>query len=483
MKAIILMLLCSSLFINGHAQQTQGTASVLDQAAMDAAKKDKEKSDKDITDAKASTKASTWMDRAKTYQIIAGQYIRLDSTAGTTAMEAYKKVVELDKDKKGSPGKLAKEAETALKSRDMYNAIMQQGVAKFQNKNYNEAVKLMTMAGEIQPQDTLAPLYSAIGAQQIQDNATAKTQLEKYVVNGGKDASIYGSLAMLYRNDKEVDKALAVLDKGIAMAPLNKDLSNERINLMLASNRMDEAIVGMKQLVEKEPNNVQNIVNLGILYDNTAQKMNEEIRKLGGDAKQGASSGKKLAAEKDALSAITSEITRLTAKMKKEPKNAEVKRQLAEVQKRQADTKVSVAQLETQAKEAADKAGLAGNNESKIAELRQKQTEQRDLAKQYYTKALAVDPANYDANYNMGVFFFNDAVEMKKTVDNMDMTEYNKRGKEVDGQVCGKFKQALPYFAKAKSVKDEADVNENLTNTQNILKQYEERKVICVESK
>ena len=478
------MLLCCSLFISGYAQQAQGTtASVLDQAAMDAVKKEKEKSDKDITDGKASAKASTWMDRAKTYQSIASQYIRMDSLAATTAYDAYKKVIELDKDKKGGPGKLAKEAEEAMKGQGMYGAFMQQGVAKFQNKNYAEAMKYMAIAGDISPKDTTASLYTAIAAQQIKDNATAKIQLEKYVASGGKDASIYGSLAMLYRNDKEIDKALVALDKGIALAPSNKDLSNERINIMLTSNRMDEAIAGMKQLVEKEPTNAQNMANLGILYDNGASKITEEIRKMGGDAKQNTNAGKKLAAEKDALNAITSEIARLTAKVKKEPKNAEAKRQLAEVQKRQADSKASVAQLESQAKEVAGNAGAMADNEKKLPEMRQKQTEQRDLAKQYYTKALTVDPANYDANYNMGVMFYNDAVEMKKSVDNMDMAEYNKRGKEVDGQVCGKFKQALPYFTKAKTVKEEAELMENLTNLQGILKQYEERKVVCVDSK
>ena len=450
---------------------------------MDAVKKDKEKSDKDITDAKASTKAATWMDRAKTYQSIASQYIRMDSTAATTAYDAYKKVIELDKDKKGGPGKLAKEAEEAMKGQGMYGAFMQQGVAKFQNKNFAEAMKYMAMAGDINPKDTTASLYTAIAAQQIKDNATAKTQLEKYVASGGRDATIYGSLAMLYRNDKEIDKALVALDKGIALAPSNKDLTNERINIMLTSNRMDEAIAGMKQLVEKEPTNAQNMANLAILYDNGANKIADEIRKMGGDAKQTGNLAKKMAAEKDALNAITSEIARLTAKVKKEPKNAEAKRQLAEVQKRQVDSKASVAQLESQVKEAAGNAGAMADNEKKLPELKQKFTEQRDLAKQYYTKALAVDPANYDANYNMGVFFFNDAVEMKRAVDNMDMAEYNKRGKEVDGQVCGKFKQALPYFTKAKSVKEEAELTENLTNLQGILKQYEERKVVCVDSK
>lgn len=492
MKSILLVLVACALTVGVQAQdqgqtQKQGDqaqANTVDAALAESLKKDKEKSDKDITDAKASTKASTWMDRAKTYQNIASQNIKLDSTAATVAMEAYKKVVELDKDKKGGPGRLAKEADEAMKSPAMYTAFMQQGVAKFQGKNYADAIKAMSMAGELNPKDTTAPLYTAIAAQQIKDNATAKAQLEKYITAGGKDASIYGSLAMLYRGDNEIDKALAALDKGIALAPSNKDLSNERVNIMLASNRMDEAVAGMKQLVEKDPNNAQNLVNLAIVYYNAADKTGEEIRKLGGDAKPGVDVNKKLAAEKDALSAINGEIARLSAKVKKEPKNAEAKRQLADVQKRLADSKASVAQLEAEAKEAASKGAAMADNQAKVAELKQKQTEQFGLAKEYYTKALAVDPNNYDANFNLGVLYYNDAVFMKRAVDGMDMAEYNKRGKEVDGQVCGKFKQALPYFLKAKAAKDgEADLNENLTNLQNILKQYEERKVVCVESK
>ncbi|MGF7213992.1 putative Zn-dependent protease [Spirosoma lacussanchae] len=486
MKSIYFVLMVCFLAFGTRVQaqqQGQGAASVLDQAAMDAVKKDKEKSDKDITDAKASAKASTWMDRAKTYQSIAGQYIRLDSMAATKAQEAYTKVVELDKDKKGGPGRLAKEAQEAMKSQAMYGAFMQQGVAKFQNKNYAEAMKSMIIAGEITPTDTLAPLYTAIAAQQIKDNATAKTQLEKYMTAGGKDATIYGSLAMLYRADNEIDKALATLDKGIAMAPTNKDLSNERINIMLATNRIDEAIEGYKQLVQREPNNAQNIANLGILYDNAANGMQTEIRKLSEETKKGGDISKKLAAQKDALDAINGEITRLTAKVKKEPKNADAKRQLADVTKRQADTKAALAQLETQAKEEAAKSSSTAGNEAKLADLMKKNADQRALAKESYMKALAIDPANYDANFNLGVAYFNDGVEMKKAVDGMDMAEYNKRGKEVDGRVCGKFKQALPYFQKAKSVKEEADLVENLTNLENILKQYEERKIVCVESK
>lgn len=480
MRSVYFGLLACFLTVGVQAQNQDGAANALDKAAMEAVQKDKEKSDKDIQDAKASAKASTWLDRAKTYQSIAGQYIRIDSAAATKSMEAFNKVIELDKDKKGGPGRLAKEAQEALTGTAMYGAFMQQGVAKFQNKNYPDAIKSMSIAGEINPKDTLAPLYTAIAAQQVKDNATAKTQLEKYITAGGRDAQIYGSLAMLYRSDNEMDKALATLDKGLGLQPNNKDLSNEKINIYLATNRMEEAINGVKALVEKDPNNTQNLLNLGLLYDNGAGKLTDEIRKLSDETKKGSDLTKKVADAKAVQETYAGEITRLSGLIKKQPKNADLKRQLADVQKRLAEQKTEVASLEAQAKEEAAKNTNVADNEKKLADLRKQQAEQKATAKGYYEKVLSIEPTNYDANFNMGVYYYNEAVEMKKAVDRMSMDEYNKKGKEIDGQVCGKFQQALPYFTKAKAVKDEPDLNENLTNLQNILKQYEERKIVCV---
>ncbi|GAB3786733.1 hypothetical protein GCM10028818_50460 [Spirosoma horti] len=481
MKQVFVILAACLLTTGVYAQAQQGNTAA--DLAMETSKKEKEKSDKDITDAKAAAKASTWMDRAKIYENIASSgFMKIDSAAATVAYDSFKKVIELDKDKKGGPGKLAKEAEEALKAPVMATAFMQQGVAKFQSKNYADAMKAMSIAGDINPKDTLAPLYTAIAAQQIKDNATAKTQLEKYIAGGGKDAAIYGSLAMLYRGDNEIDKALAALDKGIALAPANKDLANEKINIMLSSNRMDEAISGMKAMVEKDPNNVQNLVNLSIVYNNIAHKGDEEMRKLEGDSKKGGNTAKQLADGKSIIDAYNSEIARLSASIKKTPK-PELKRQLADVQKRLAEQKVEVAKLEADAKAAAAGAAGATDSAKRLAELKEAQKQSLTQEKMYLDKALAIDPNNYDANFNTAVFLFNEAVEMKRGVDRMDMAEYNKNGKELDGKVCGKFKQSLPYFTKAKSIKDEADVNENLTNLQNILKQYEEKKIVCIESK
>jgi hypothetical protein len=94
---------------------------------------------------------------------------------------------------------------------------------------------------------------------------------------------------------------------------------------------------------------------------------------------------------------------------------------------------------------------------------------------------LEIDATNYDALYNLGVFYFNEAVQLKGEVDNMNMTEYQQRGKEVEGRVCGRFKKAKPYFEKAIQVKDEAEAKDNLTNLNGVLEQFAAKGVACIE--
>lgn len=437
--------------------------------------------DKAVTDAKLSAKAKTWYTKGQIYEAIAidqtGVYAKLDSSAALAAYEAYKKALEVEP----NGGKMNKEITEALAGQKLYQALMGQGAAKYQNKNFKDAIKMMSLAGEVMPKDTLSPLYTGISAQQAQDATLAKSQFEKYMTNGGKDASVIYSLATLYRNDKEIDKALATIDKGLQVLPTNKDLAAEKVNIMLSSGRMEEAIAGMKQLIEKDPTNATNALNLGIVYTQGADKLGDELKKLNDDAKRGGDLKKKVTAEKDALDAINGEIARLSAAIKKNPKAADLKRQLADVQKRQGEAAANVKQAEEALKAEEAKGINPAANDQKIAETRKKMEDQRNMAKEYYAKALSIDPNNYDANFNMGVAFFNEAAELNRQLSNMDVKEYQAKGKEVEGRVCGKFKKALPYFEKAKAVKDDTEVQEVLTSLQNNLKQMEEKKVVCVE--
>jgi tetratricopeptide (TPR) repeat protein len=478
MKRFSFFLLAGFLSVGAYAQG-------LDALTEKAFQSEKEKSDKAITDEKANVKPKTWLDRAKTYENIATQAIKLDSNAATVAYDAYKKVVELDKDKKtGGAGKMAKEAEEAMKGQTMFQAFMNSGIYKYQAKNFKDAARLMGMAGEINPKDTTAALYAGIFTQNTDKPGDAKAHFERYIANGGKDVSVYTTLVSLYYQDKEIEKALATIDKGIATLPNSKDLSTQRVSILVTSGKMDEAVSHLKELLAKDPNNLNNLLTLANLYDNRVIKTTDELSKLVGNAKKGPNATKQLAEEKVILKESQTELTRLTARAKKEPKNVDVKSQLTRVNQMIADSKTKITGLEKDVQDQAQASAAAGNQEQKIAELTKNLADDRGLVKEYYTKALVVDPNNFDANFNLGAAYFNEAILIRKQLEMMDMKDYQTKGKEIEGQVCGKFKQALPYFEKAKSVKDtDTDLNENLVNLQNILKQFEEKKVACIESK
>jgi tetratricopeptide (TPR) repeat protein len=88
----------------------------------------------------------------------------------------------------------------------------------------------------------------------------------------------------------------------------------------------------------------------------------------------------------------------------------------------------------------------------------------------YYSKAIAADENYYDALYQLGAYYYNEGVEIKKKVDNMDMETYKKDGKAVEAMISAKYEQALPYFEKAYKNKKEEDLKEVLKQIYKALK-------------
>jgi hypothetical protein len=473
-----------SLFCASAFAQDAITSALLDQT-----RKDKEKSDKSIQDPKSNAKAATWMERAKTYEAIALQFTQLDSNAAITAYDAYKKVVELDVTKKGDAGRSAKDAQKVLNAEEgtnLYNAFVKQGAEKYQNKNMDGALKMFQMAQVVNPKDTLSALYGGIAAQQLDNKKAAIEQFEKYATNGGTDPSVYYGLAQMYRSENNPDQAIATLKRGIERSGDSKDLRSEIVNIYLATGKEDMAINELKGLIEKDPGNVQNQVNLAILYDNSNIKLLSQIREL--KEKVAAASGgnaamkRDLENEKGKLEAFEGEVKRLNARIKAQPKNPDLKRQLDQATQGRNEAREGVAKLETSMKEAADAAAKVDKSklQSDLDALVSKQQSARELAIGTYQAALKADPKNYDALFNLGVFYFNDAVEMKKEVDNMSMQEYQQRGKEVEGRVCGRFQKAKPYFEQAVQANDSDEAKETLETVNNILAQFEGKNVKCV---
>lgn len=473
------MFFVSALSLIGFSAFAQ---TAVDKAVVDQLRKDKEKSDKGVSDPKASAKAAFWMDRATTYSSIANQSSELDSSAAKTALEAYKKAAEIDPKK-------AKDAQKFITGEDpsLFNAFVRQGAEKYQNKNLAGALEMFQLAQTVNTKDTLASLYGGIAAQQIDKKEEAKTQFEKYVENGGKDPSVFYGLAQIYRGENNFDKAVATLNKGLERSPGNKDLKSEVVNILLASGKEDQAIAELTALTKSDPNNVQNIVNLAILYDNMNSKLGTKIKELQGKMGSGTSKTadltKKLEGEKEKLGIYDGEVKRVSGLLKKTPAKPDLKRQLTDLAAKKKESTDAIASLEAEIKTAQESA--KGNDtagmEAELTKLKAEKKNANDQAIASYKKVLEIDAANYDALYNLGVFYFNEAVQLKSEVDNMNMTEYQQRGKEVEGRVCGRFKKAKPYFEKAIQVKDEAEAKDNLATVNNVLEQFAGKGVACTE--
>ncbi len=484
MKRIVLASAIGLMSLSAFGQD------VLEKAMVDQARKDKEKSDNGVNDPKSNAKAAFWADRAKTYEDIALKASQIDSVAAKTALEAYKKVVELDITKKGEPGKSAKEAQKALKGEEgtmLFHAFFKQGTEQYQVKNLNSALQLFKTALEINPKDTTVALYGGVTANQIDKKDDAKALWEMYAANGGKDASVFYGLAQVYRTESNFDKAIATLNKGLAQNPGNKDLKSEIVNIMLASGREQEAISQLEAMAKDDPKNANNFLNLGVLYDNIHTKTTDKIKvitgKLGAGTTKVASLNKELDNEKGKLDAIEGELKRIGGLIKKQPKNVDLKRQLTENTARRDDAKAAVAKIEgdIKASQESAKGNDVGALEKELAELKAKKVHSAKEAEGNYRKVLEIDPVNADGLYNLGVWYFNEAVIMKGEVDNMSLSEYQQRGKEVEGRVCGRFKKSKPYFEKAIQAKDLSEAKDNLTVVNKVLEEFAGKSIACIE--
>ncbi|MCR5890120.1 tetratricopeptide repeat protein [Hymenobacter sp. J193] len=88
------------------------------------------------------------------------------------------------------------------------------------------------------------------------------------------------------------------------------------------------------------------------------------------------------------------------------------------------------------------------------------QNKQTDQAFAAYKKAVEIDPNNFDAQFNLGVYNFNKGADLYTKVSRMDQAAYMKSGKKMEADGKKYFDQALPYFEKALELqpKDQATI-------------------------
>lgn len=98
------------------------------------------------------------------------------------------------------------------------------------------------------------------------------------------------------------------------------------------------------------------------------------------------------------------------------------------------------------------------------------QSGEKAKAIEFYERALAVDPTSYDANFNLGVLHYNKGADLSKKIRDMDLKQYQKDGKRLEGEAKEHFKKALPYFERNyKANTKDGNVLEPLKNIYTVL--------------
>lgn len=81
-----------------------------------------------------------------------------------------------------------------------------------------------------------------------------------------------------------------------------------------------------------------------------------------------------------------------------------------------------------------------------------------DKAIENYAKAVEVDPTYFDAVYNLGVFYYNRAAELYSEAAEMSLSDYNKRGAEVEEQAKENLRLAMPHMKSSSELRPEEAV-------------------------
>jgi len=94
-----------------------------------------------------------------------------------------------------------------------------------------------------------------------------------------------------------------------------------------------------------------------------------------------------------------------------------------------------------------------------------------EKAKVNYAKAVELKPDYYEPNINLAILNYNEAIAAYKELNNLSMTDYNKRGPALEAKAKELLKNSLPYWEAAhKSRPDQRTVIENLQNVYTQLK-------------
>ncbi len=224
----------------------------------------------------------TWEMRGDIYQAI-GQSTdpnvkKLSDDPLTTALESYKKALELDTKNRISNG-------TKLQLINLTNNLTAQAVDAFKAENYKKALTSFEQILAIQNMnilkaddpnsiDTVIVFNAGLAAYNAGDFDTAikyYSEAAKYGYNG---ARTYPLISNAYLEKKDTVSALNILKEAYEKYPGDQTVLEGMIQVYIDLNKTDDAMKYLQMAIEKEPNVPRYLFAQGRLYEDMGQEDN-----------------------------------------------------------------------------------------------------------------------------------------------------------------------------------------------------------------
>jgi len=238
--------------------------------------KAKSLSDKAIEQPNASNDAYIWFYRGQIYLALFAspdkQIQNLAPDALEIAYNAFKKVIELDKNKKYN-----KETLEALQS--IANQFNYEGVHLFNQQQYEKAYQYFENAISISKMpainkiDTIIYYNAALAAEKCNKINVAIDLYEKLKQFKFGGANIYLELGKIYCDNKFENKGIEIYKQGMSLFPDEKiKFLNELINFYLKTNNINEAFTYTEEALKIDKNNP----SLYFIKGSLLEQMNNE---------------------------------------------------------------------------------------------------------------------------------------------------------------------------------------------------------------
>jgi Flp pilus assembly protein TadD len=260
----LLILIGFGLRVNAQNSAVTKAETFLNSGELDKAK---EQITLALANEKTRDKGKTYFVKGKIFESIyadkTNKFASLATNPVDSALAAYNKAISLEG--KNSLVRGLAEAQINI----LFNLALNKGADAYQANDYKSASDHFATAARVNPTDTTGFLYWGIAAQQMQDYKSAETAFKKLLTLNYATPDIYNSLIFFARNEKNDEKALQILKEAKTKYPNEKTFAEQELNILISSNKVDEAKQKLMEQIATNPNDAVLHYNLGFMYEQT----------------------------------------------------------------------------------------------------------------------------------------------------------------------------------------------------------------------